>query len=77
VSEYASWAFEEGEELQPGRAVLKTIGGGNRYEVNRAEATDDTSANGHSTRGTTNGNDTNTNTRNSATGTQTRTRTGS
>jgi eukaryotic-like serine/threonine-protein kinase len=33
VSEYASWEFEEGEELQPGRAVLKTIGGGNRYEV--------------------------------------------
>lgn len=30
---YASWGFEEGEELQPGRAVLKTIGGGNRYEV--------------------------------------------
>ncbi len=33
VSEYASWDFEEGEELHPGRAVLKTIGGGNRYEV--------------------------------------------
>jgi len=33
VREYASWEFEEGEELRPGRAVLKTIGGGNRYEV--------------------------------------------
>jgi eukaryotic-like serine/threonine-protein kinase len=33
VSEYASWKFEEGEEIHPGRAVLKTIGGGNRYEV--------------------------------------------
>jgi eukaryotic-like serine/threonine-protein kinase len=33
VSEHASWDFEEGEEIHPGRAVLKTIGGGNRYEV--------------------------------------------
>jgi serine/threonine protein kinase len=33
VSEYASWEFNEGEEIHPGRAVLKTIGGGNRYEV--------------------------------------------
>jgi serine/threonine protein kinase len=33
VSEHASWEFEEGEEIHPGRAVLKTIGGGNRYEV--------------------------------------------
>jgi serine/threonine protein kinase len=33
MSEYASWEFDEGEELHPGRAVLKTIGGGNRYEV--------------------------------------------
>jgi len=33
MTEYASWEFEEGEELRPGRAVLKTIGGGNRYEV--------------------------------------------
>ncbi len=33
MSEHASWEFEEGEELRPGRAVLKTIGGGNRYEV--------------------------------------------
>jgi serine/threonine protein kinase len=33
VSEYESWEFEEGEEIAPGRAVLKPIGGGNRYEV--------------------------------------------
>jgi serine/threonine protein kinase len=33
MGEYASWEFEEGEELQPGRIVLKPIGGGNRYEV--------------------------------------------
>ena len=33
MSEYASWEFNEGEEIHPGRAVLKTIGGGNRYEV--------------------------------------------
>jgi len=33
VGEYASWEFGEGEELQPGRPVLKTLGGGNRYEV--------------------------------------------
>lgn len=33
MGEYASWGFEEGEEIQPGRAVLKTIGGGNRHEV--------------------------------------------
>jgi eukaryotic-like serine/threonine-protein kinase len=33
VSERASWDFAEGEEIHPGRAVLKTIGGGNRYEV--------------------------------------------
>ena len=33
MSEYASWEFEEGEEIAPGRVVLKTIGGGNRYEV--------------------------------------------
>jgi eukaryotic-like serine/threonine-protein kinase len=33
MSEPASWEFEEGEEIHPGRAVLKTIGGGNRYEV--------------------------------------------
>ncbi|HEX5989007.1 MAG TPA: serine/threonine-protein kinase [Solirubrobacterales bacterium] len=33
MGEYASWDFEEGEELRPGRVVLKPIGGGNRYEV--------------------------------------------
>jgi eukaryotic-like serine/threonine-protein kinase len=33
MGEYASWEFEEGEELHPGRVVLKPIGGGNRYEV--------------------------------------------
>ncbi len=33
MSEYASWEFDEGEEIHPGRSVLKTIGGGNRYEV--------------------------------------------
>lgn len=33
MNEYASWEFGEGEEIHPGRAVLKTIGGGNRYEV--------------------------------------------
>ena len=33
MSEHASWGFEEGNEIAPGRIVLKTIGGGNRYEV--------------------------------------------
>lgn len=33
MSGYASWGFEEGEEIAPGRAVLKTLGGGNRYEA--------------------------------------------
>ncbi len=33
MSDHASWEFGEGEEIRPGRAVLKTIGGGNRYEV--------------------------------------------
>jgi eukaryotic-like serine/threonine-protein kinase len=33
VSEHASWGFEEGAEVHPGRTVLKPIGGGNRYEV--------------------------------------------
>ncbi len=28
-----SWEFQEGDELQPGRFVLKAIGGGNLYEV--------------------------------------------
>lgn len=30
---HAGWEFEEGEEIHPGRVVLKAIGGGNRYEV--------------------------------------------
>jgi serine/threonine protein kinase len=33
MSEHASWGFEAGDEICPGRAVLKAIGGGNRYEV--------------------------------------------
>lgn len=33
MGDYASWEFEEGDELHPGRIVLKPIGGGNRYEV--------------------------------------------
>jgi serine/threonine protein kinase len=33
MGDYASWEFEEGEEICPGRIVLKPIGGGNRYEV--------------------------------------------
>jgi serine/threonine protein kinase len=33
MTEYASWEFQEGEEIHPGRVVLKPIGGGNRYEV--------------------------------------------
>ncbi len=33
MSEHASWGFEEGAEIAPGRVVLKAIGGGNRYEV--------------------------------------------
>jgi serine/threonine protein kinase len=33
VSTHASWEFEEGEALQPGRIVLKAIGGGSLYEV--------------------------------------------
>ena len=33
MSEHASWGFEEGAEIASGRVVIKTIGGGNRYEV--------------------------------------------
>ena len=29
----ASWGFEEGDEIAPGRSVLKPIGGGSAYEV--------------------------------------------
>ena len=28
-----SWGFEEGDEIAPGRTVLRTLGGGRRYEV--------------------------------------------
>lgn len=31
--ERASWEFEEGHEIAPGRVALKSIGGGSRYEV--------------------------------------------
>ncbi len=33
MGQYASWGFEEGEEIAPGRTVLKLLGGGNRYEA--------------------------------------------
>ncbi len=33
MSEHASWEFEEGAEIRPGRVALKPVGGGNRYEV--------------------------------------------
>jgi serine/threonine protein kinase len=33
MSDNASWEFDQGEAIRPGRLVLKTIGGGNRYEV--------------------------------------------
>ena len=33
MSERASWEFAEGDEIAPGRSVLKAIGGGTRYEV--------------------------------------------
>jgi serine/threonine-protein kinase len=29
----ASWEFEEGAEIAPGRTILKPLGGGSRYEV--------------------------------------------
>jgi serine/threonine protein kinase len=32
-AERASWQFDEGAEIAPGRAVLKRIGGGSLYEV--------------------------------------------
>lgn len=31
--ERASWEFDEGEEIVPGRTALRAIGGGTRYEV--------------------------------------------
>ena len=33
MSDYASWGFEEGDEIHPGRVALRPLGGGNRYEV--------------------------------------------
>jgi serine/threonine protein kinase len=33
AEEHASWGFEEGDELAPGRSVLRALGGGNRFEV--------------------------------------------
>jgi serine/threonine protein kinase len=33
VSDKQSWQLPEGHEIAPGRTVLKSLGGGNRYEV--------------------------------------------
>ena len=33
ADEKDGWNFEEGAEIAPGRSVLKTLGGGSRYEV--------------------------------------------
>lgn len=33
MSEKASWKFEEGDEIVPGRFALKKLGGGKRYEA--------------------------------------------
>jgi eukaryotic-like serine/threonine-protein kinase len=33
TSEKASWEFEEGAKIAPGRSVLRALGGGSRYEV--------------------------------------------
>src|ERR671921_626678 len=33
VAEKQSWEFPEGHEIAPGRTTLKSLGGGNRYEV--------------------------------------------
>lgn len=33
MGDYASWNLGEGDELLPGRTVVKAIGGGSRYEV--------------------------------------------
>jgi eukaryotic-like serine/threonine-protein kinase len=33
MGDYASWELAEGDELLPGRTVVKAIGGGSRYEV--------------------------------------------
>lgn len=33
MGDYPSWEFEEGQEIGPGRVVLRALGGGNRYEA--------------------------------------------
>ncbi len=33
AEEAASWGFEEGDEIAPGRSVLRVLGGGSRFEV--------------------------------------------
>src|SRR5918997_224424 len=33
VADKQSWELPEGHEIAPGRTVLKSLGGGNRYEV--------------------------------------------
>ncbi|HLM25906.1 MAG TPA: serine/threonine-protein kinase [Thermoleophilaceae bacterium] len=33
AAEAASWGFEEGDEIAPGRSVLRVLGGGSRFEV--------------------------------------------
>jgi len=33
AGEAASWGFEEGDEIAPGRSVLRVLGGGSRFEV--------------------------------------------
>jgi eukaryotic-like serine/threonine-protein kinase len=33
ASRHASWDFEEGAEIAPGRTVLRALGGGSRFEV--------------------------------------------
>jgi eukaryotic-like serine/threonine-protein kinase len=30
---HATWEFAEGDEIAPGRTILRTLGGGSRYEV--------------------------------------------
>ena len=33
ANEHDGWDFEEGAQIAPGRSVLKSLGGGSRYEV--------------------------------------------
>src|SRR5215204_6896768 len=33
VADKQTWDFREGQEIAPGRTILKLLGGGNRYEV--------------------------------------------